>query len=116
MLTIFTEWSDWISFTLLGLAPDSKLGGVVQFFIEDMTKIFFLLVRLKRTLIYVLVGLAVGITGGIFLVLIHAEKLFNPLHLRPISRQGRRLEKTPAGQLFRLATGTDSLNKSYWRS
>jgi uncharacterized membrane protein YraQ (UPF0718 family) len=44
MLSIFTELADWLAFTLLGLAPNSKLGGAVHFFIEDTTKIFFLLV------------------------------------------------------------------------
>ena len=34
------------------------------------------------TLIYVFVGLAVGITGGIFLDLIHAEKLLQPFALK----------------------------------
>ena len=169
MLTIFTELADWLAFTLFGLAPDSKLGGAVHFFIEDTTKIFFLLVAMiyfialiraslniekvrdylagknrfigyfmgsifgamtpfcscssipvflgftsggipvgitmsflltsplinevavllllslvgwKITLIYVLVGMAVGITGGIFLDLIHAEKLLQPFALK----------------------------------
>ena len=44
MLTIFTTLADWIAFTLFGLAPHSKLGDAVHFFIEDTTKIFFLLV------------------------------------------------------------------------
>ena len=165
MLTIFTKLADWFAFTLLGLVPDSKLGGAVHFFIEDTTKIFFLLVAMiyfialvraslnvekvrdylarknrfigyfmgsifgamtpfcscssipvflgftsggipvgitmsflltsplinevavllllslvgwKITLIYVLVGMAVGIIGGIFLDLIRAEKLLQP--------------------------------------
>jgi len=169
VLTIFTELADWLAFTLFGLAPDSKLGGAVHFFIEDTTKIFFLLVAMiyfialvraslniekvrdylagknrfigyfmgsifgamtpfcscssipvflgftsggipvgitmsflltsplinevavllllslvgwKITLIYVLVGMAVGITGGIFLDLIHAEKLLQPFALK----------------------------------
>ena len=159
MLTIFTTLADWIAFTLFGLAPRSKLGDAVHFFIEDTTKIFFLLIVMiyfialiraslnverirdylakknrlvgyfmgsifgaitpfcscssipvflgftsggipvgitmsflltsplinevavllllslvgwKITIVYVLVGLAVGITGGIFLDLIHA--------------------------------------------
>jgi len=169
MLTIFTELADWIAFTLFGLVPDSKSGGAVHFFIEDTTKIFFLLIVMiyfialiraslnvekvrdylagknrfigyfmgsifgaitpfcscssipvflgftsggipvgitmsflltsplinevavllllslvgwKITLIYVLVGLGVGITGGIFLDLIHAEKLLQPFALK----------------------------------
>jgi uncharacterized membrane protein YraQ (UPF0718 family) len=169
VLAIFTTCADWLTYGLLGLAPDSKLGGAVQFFIEDTTKIFFLLVAMiyfialiraslniekvrdylasknrfigyfmgsifgaitpfcscssipvflgftsggipvgitmsflltsplinevavllllslvgwKITLIYVLVGMAVGIIGGIFLDLIHAEKLLQPFALK----------------------------------
>ncbi len=169
MLTIFTTLADWLAFTLLGLAPDSRLGGAVHFFIEDTTKIFALLVVMiyfialvrasldiaqvrnylagknrfigyfmgsifgaltpfcscssipvflgftsggipvgitmsflltsplinevavllllslvgwKITLVYVLVGMAVGITGGIFLDLIHAEQLLQPFALK----------------------------------
>jgi uncharacterized protein len=44
MLSIFTELADWLAYSLFGLSPDSKLGGSIQFFIEDTTKIFFLLV------------------------------------------------------------------------
>lgn len=44
MLSIFTKLADWLAYSLLGLAAGSKLGGAVQFFIEDTTKIFFLLV------------------------------------------------------------------------
>lgn len=43
MLSIFTKLSDWLVYSVLGLVPDSKLGGAVHFFIEDTTKIFFLL-------------------------------------------------------------------------
>lgn len=169
MLVIFTKLADWLAYTVLGLAPDSELGGAVHFFIEDTTKIFFLLVVMiyfialiraslnidrvrdylarknrfigyfmgsifgaitpfcscssipvflgftsggipvgitmsflltsplinevavllllsligwKITLIYVLVGLAVGMMGGIFLDLIHAEKLLQPFALK----------------------------------
>jgi uncharacterized protein len=165
VLTIFTELADWIAFGLLGLVPESRLGDAVHFFIEDTTKIFFLLVAMiyfialiraslniervrdylagknrfvgyfmgsifgaitpfcscssipvflgftsggipvgitmsflltsplinevavllllslvgwEITLIYVLVGLVVGITGGIILDLIHAETLLQP--------------------------------------
>jgi uncharacterized membrane protein YraQ (UPF0718 family) len=44
MLSIFTKLADWLAFSLLGFLPDSKRGGAVHFFIEDTTKIFFLLV------------------------------------------------------------------------
>ena len=169
MLSIFTKLADWLAYSVLGLEPGSKLGGSVQFFIEDTTKIFFLLVVMiylialiraslnverirdylagnnrffgyimgstfgaitpfcscssipvflgftsagipvgitmsflltsplinevavllllslvgwKITTIYVLVGMAVGIAGGIFLDLIRAEKLLQPFALK----------------------------------
>lgn len=44
MLSVFTVFADWLAYSIFGLIPGSKLGGSVQFFIEDTTKIFFLLV------------------------------------------------------------------------
>jgi len=44
MLSLFTKFADWLCYELLGLAQDSKLGDAVHFFIEDTTKIFFLLI------------------------------------------------------------------------
>ncbi len=169
MLSIFTKIADWLAYSILGLAPDSKLGGAVQFFIEDTTKIFFLIVLMiytialiraslniervrdylakknkifaylmsstfgaitpfcscssipvflgftsagipvgitmsflltsplinevavlmllslvgwEITLIYVLVGMAIGVAGGVFLDLIRAEKLLQPFALK----------------------------------
>jgi len=43
MFIIFTRLADWVAFSLLGLAADSKLGDAVHFFVEDTTKIFVLL-------------------------------------------------------------------------
>ncbi len=43
MFAIFTKLADWLAYGLFGLAPDTRLGGAVHFFIEDVTKIFFLL-------------------------------------------------------------------------
>ncbi len=169
MLSIFTQLADWLAYTVLDLVPDSKLGQSIHFFIEDTTKIFFLLVVMiycialiraslniekvrdylsgkhryagyligssfgaitpfcscssipvflgftsaaipvgvtmsflltsplineiavllllslvgwKITMIYVLVGTTIGIIGGIFLDLIHAEKLLQPFALK----------------------------------
>lgn len=169
MLAIFTDLADWFTFILFGLSPNSKLGDAVHFFIEDTTKIFFLLVimiyfiallraslNIERvrdylasknrfigyltgsifgaitpfcscssipvflgftsagipvgitmsflltsplinevavllllslvgwqiTLMYVLVGMAVGILGGVFLDLIRAEKMLQPFALK----------------------------------
>lgn len=44
MLSVFTVFADWLAYSIFGLIPGSKLGDSVQFFIEDTTKIFFLLV------------------------------------------------------------------------
>lgn len=44
MLSIFTKLADWLVYSVLGLMPDSRLAGAVHFFIEDTTKIFFLLI------------------------------------------------------------------------
>jgi uncharacterized protein len=169
MLAIFTDLADWLTFILFGLSPNSKLGDAVHFFIEDTTKIFFLLVimiyfiallraslNIERvrdylakknrfvgyltgsvfgaitpfcscssipvflgftsagipvgitmsflltsplinevavllllslvgwqiTLMYVLVGMAVGVLGGVFLDLIRAEKMLQPFALK----------------------------------
>ncbi|OQY35354.1 MAG: hypothetical protein B6241_02365 [Spirochaetaceae bacterium 4572_59] len=43
MLKIFTLLADWIIYTLAGLDPGSKLAESLHFFIEDVTKIYFLL-------------------------------------------------------------------------
>ena len=44
MLSIFTTLADWLTYSVFGLPLGSKLGDAVHFFIEDTTKIFFLLV------------------------------------------------------------------------
>jgi len=44
MLSIFTKLADWLAYSVMGFVPESRLGGSVHFFIEDTTKIFFLLV------------------------------------------------------------------------
>ena len=43
MFEIFTLFADWTAYGLLGLDKTSGLGSAVHFFIEDVTKIFFLL-------------------------------------------------------------------------
>ena len=43
MLAIFTKLADWMAYDLFRLTPGSNLGEAVHFFIEDVTKIFFLL-------------------------------------------------------------------------
>lgn len=169
MLSMFSTLADYLAYATFGLDPDSKLGGAIHFFIEDTTKIFFLLILMiyvialvrasmniervrdylaknnkffgylmgstfgaitpfcscssipiflgftsagipvgitmsflltsplinevaillllslvgwEITLIYVLVGMAIGIAGGIFLDFIRAEKLLQPFALK----------------------------------
>lgn len=44
MLEIFTHLASWLTYSVMGLSADTKLGTSVHFFIEDTTKILFLLV------------------------------------------------------------------------
>lgn len=44
MLEIFTVLANWLTYDLMGLSPETKLGTSIHFFIEDTTKILFLLV------------------------------------------------------------------------
>ena len=44
MLDLFTDLASWLTYRILGLDPATKLGSSVHFFIEDTTKILFLLV------------------------------------------------------------------------
>ena len=53
MFAMFTQLADWLAFDLLRLAPGSPPGEAVHFFVEDVTKIFFLL-----TLIVFVIGFA----------------------------------------------------------
>tara|TARA_R110001583_G_scaffold28426_3_gene100890 strand:- start:2399 stop:3379 length:981 start_codon:yes stop_codon:yes gene_type:complete len=46
MLNWFTYLADWITFSLLGLASESRLADSVHFFIEDTSKILVLLIVL----------------------------------------------------------------------
>ena len=43
MFIIFTQFADWLTYSVMNLSPDSKLGDAVHFFIEDVTKIYALL-------------------------------------------------------------------------
>ncbi len=44
MFIIFTKLADWLAYGVLNLNPESKLGTATQFFIEDVSKIFVLLI------------------------------------------------------------------------
>ncbi len=52
MLEIFTVFADAITYKLMGLSEQSQIGSSVHFFIEDTTKIFFLLAFLMVTIGY----------------------------------------------------------------
>lgn len=43
MLQLFSDLASWLTFGVMGLAPNTKLADAVHFFIEDTTKIFALL-------------------------------------------------------------------------
>ena len=43
MFEIFTNFATWLVVNVFGLSKDTKLGDALHFFIEDTTKIFFLL-------------------------------------------------------------------------
>ncbi|WP_010322260.1 permease [Marinobacterium stanieri] len=44
MFEIFTRFADWLIYELMGLSPDTKLGDALHFFVEDVSKIYVLLV------------------------------------------------------------------------
>lgn len=44
MFEVFTRFADWLAFDVLSLAPATKTGDAVHFFIEDVSKIYVLLV------------------------------------------------------------------------
>ena len=44
MLRIFTDFASWLVYGLIGLDPETKLGSALHFFVEDVTKIFALLI------------------------------------------------------------------------
>lgn len=43
MFAVFTQFADWLAFGVLGLSPDTRWGDAVHFFIEDVSKIYVLL-------------------------------------------------------------------------
>ncbi|MCM0613559.1 permease [Marinobacter sediminum] len=44
MLELFAQLANWLTYDLMELSPETRLGTSVHFFIEDTTKILFLLV------------------------------------------------------------------------
>lgn len=50
MLDLFTKLADLIVYEIIGMAQGSHLAGSIHFFIEDTTKIFFLLIVMIYTI------------------------------------------------------------------
>lgn len=44
MFQIFTDFASWLIYDIAGLLPETKLGDALHFFVEDVSKIFVLLV------------------------------------------------------------------------
>lgn len=44
MFEVFTRLADWLTYSVLSLSPQSKIGDAVHFFIEDVSKIYVLLI------------------------------------------------------------------------
>ncbi|MDO6695223.1 permease [Aliiglaciecola sp. 3_MG-2023] len=44
MFQIFTDFASWLIYDLMGLSAETKLGDALHFFVEDVSKIFVLLV------------------------------------------------------------------------
>ncbi|AZG73622.1 permease [Shewanella livingstonensis] len=43
MFQVFSDFASWFIYSLLGFSPETKLGDALHFFVEDVTKIFALL-------------------------------------------------------------------------
>ena len=59
MFEVFTQFADWLAYELLSLSPDSKFGDAVHFFIEDVSKIYVLLVVMIYVIALLLASLNV---------------------------------------------------------
>lgn len=44
MLGVFTDFASWLTYSILGLSPETKLADATHFFVEDVSKIFVLLI------------------------------------------------------------------------
>lgn len=186
MLSKFTDFASWLIYSVIGLAPQSKLGDSLHFFVEDTTKIFFLIIvmiyfiailraslNIERvrdylsrkhkiigylmgsifgavtpfcscssipvflgftsagipigitmaflltsplinevaiillislvgwqiTTIYVGIGIVVGVLGGMFLDLIHAERWLQPFALKAYQQAGEKSEQEPSSSI-----------------
>ena len=57
MFQIFTDFADWLIYELMGVAAGTRIGGAIHFFVEDVRKIFVLLL----VMIYVIALLRVSL-------------------------------------------------------
>ncbi|MCK5818885.1 MAG: permease, partial [Psychromonas sp.] len=53
MLEWFTQLADWLTFSVMGLAPEENISKSIHFFIEDTSKILVLLVLLIYAISFV---------------------------------------------------------------
>lgn len=44
MFEVFTVFADWLVYQIIGVSSETKLGDALHFFVEDITKIFALLI------------------------------------------------------------------------
>lgn len=44
MLSLFSDFASWLIYSVMGLDPGSKIGASLHFFVDDTTKIFFLII------------------------------------------------------------------------
>ena len=44
MLSVFSNFASWLIYSVIGIEPQSKIGASLHFFVEDTTKIFFLII------------------------------------------------------------------------
>lgn len=61
MFKIFSLLADWLTYDLLGLVPDSHIAQSLHFFIEDTTKILFLLVVMIYSIAWIRASLNVEV-------------------------------------------------------
>jgi uncharacterized membrane protein YraQ (UPF0718 family) len=59
MFEVFTQLADWLTYTIIGLEPNTSMGIGLHFFIEDTSKILVLLVCLIYVISYLRASLSV---------------------------------------------------------
>ncbi len=56
-MIVFTWLADWLTYAVFGLAPESRWGGGIHFFLEDTAKIFVLLMLMIYAIGWIRAGL-----------------------------------------------------------